>query len=73
MKLQITKSTTSGDGYLSTLTDSGESLVCKPFSGGAWYDDIVKSYKENPKIKVESVESEQGYEQTYMITDAQEG
>lgn len=73
MKLQITKSTTSGDGYLSTLTDGGESLVCKPFSGGAWYEDTVKSYKENPKVKVESVESEEGYEQTYVITEEQIG
>ena len=66
MKIHLTKSTKWDEGYISTLTDSGESLYWMPIS---WFDDAVKMYQENKSLEMTPAESKEGYEQTYIITD----
>ena len=72
MKLRLTKSKVSGDGYISTLTDRGESLVCKPV-GGADYDSIIEEMKLNPNIYFEPFSHKEitDFEDCYDVYDKQ--
>jgi hypothetical protein len=42
------------DGYYSTMTEDGESLVCKE-ERIDWWEKTLDSYKSNPKFTVEEI------------------
>ena len=69
MKIKIVRSKTSGYGYISTLTDSNEFLVCKEIS---WYENPFKDFLNNHKLSSEIIPETDSYEQGYSFTELNE-
>ena len=69
MKIKIVRSKTSGYGYISTLTDSNEFLVCKEIS---WYENPFKDFLNNHKLSSELIPETESYEQGYSFTELNE-
>lgn len=71
MRIHLAKSINYGEGYVSTLSDDGDSLACQPFScNDESYRETVSGYQSNSKLQVVPIDSKIGFEQSYFITEA---